>query len=53
MERFFDWGGYLNTLYRVAFDAKKISEIKQDFLKNTLYDRITGDEYDFMKEGNC
>ena len=52
MERFFDWGGYLNTIHRVAFDAKKILEIKKDFLKNALYDRITGDEYDFMKEEN-
>ena len=44
-----DWGGYINTVRHIAADAKFIREIKQDFLKNELYDRIVGDEYDFMK----
>ena len=44
-----DWGGYKNTVRHIAADAKFIREIKQDFLKNELYDRIVGDEYDFMK----
>lgn len=47
--RVVDWGGYLNTLRHIAFDAKFIHEIKKDFLKNELYDRIVGTEYDFMK----
>lgn len=47
--RVVDWGGYLNTLLHIAFDTKFIHEIKKDFLKNELYDRIVGAEYDFMK----
>ena len=47
--RIVDWGGYLNTLHHIAFDAKFIHETKKDFLKNELYDRIVGTEYDFMK----
>ena len=39
----------LNTLHHIAFDAKFIHETKKDFLKNELYDRIVGTEYDFMK----
>ena len=49
--RFADWGGYINTLWHIATDVKVIGEIKRDFLKNELYDRIVGAEYDFM-EGN-
>lgn len=44
-----DWGGYLNTLRHLANDTKFIHEVKKDFLKNELYDRIVGTEYDFMK----
>lgn len=44
-----DWGGYINTVRHIAADTKFIREIKRDFLKNELYDRIVGDEYDFMK----
>ena len=44
-----DWGGYLNTLRHLASDTKFIYEVKKDFLKNELYDRIVGSEYDFMK----
>jgi len=47
--RIVDWGGYLNTLHHIAFDTKFIHETKKDFLKNELYDRIVGTEYDFMK----
>lgn len=47
--RIVDWGGYLNTLRHIAFDTKFIHEVKKDFLKNQLYDRIVGTEYDFMK----
>lgn len=47
--RIVDWGGYINTLRHIAFDTKFIHEVKKDFLKNELYDRIVGAEYDFMK----
>lgn len=50
--RIVDWGGYINTLRHIAFDIKFIHEVKQDFLKNGLYDRILGNEYDFMR-GDC
>lgn len=48
-KRIADWGGYLNTLRHLAFDRKFINEVKRDFLKNELYDRIVGSEYEFMK----
>lgn len=48
-KQFIDWGGYLNTLHHIAFDTKFIYEVKRDFLKNQLYDRIVGSDYDFMK----
>ena len=48
-KRIADWGGYLNTLRHLAFDGKFINEVKRDFLKNELYDRIVGSEYEFMK----
>lgn len=44
-----DVGGILVTLTRIVSDYKFIHEIKKDFLKNELYDRIIGTEYDFMK----
>lgn len=44
-----DWGGYINTLHHIYSDHKFIYEIKKDFLKNQLYDRIVGSDYDFMK----
>lgn len=44
-----DWGGYLNTLRHLAGDTSFIHEVKKDFLKNELHDRIVGSEYDFMK----
>ena len=44
-----DIGGLLVTLTRIVSDYKFIHEIKEDFLKNQLYDRIVGTEYDFMK----
>ncbi len=44
-----DVGGILVTLARIVSDYKFIHEIKKDFLKNELYDRIVGSEYDFMK----
>lgn len=47
--RVIDWGGYLNTLRHLVFDTKFIHEVKKDFLKNELYTRIVGQEYDFMK----
>lgn len=46
-----DIGGYVNTLRHIVFDLKFISDVKRDFLKNELYERIVGPEYDFM-EGN-
>ena len=48
-KRIADWGGYINTLRHIAFDTKFIHEMKKDFLKNELCDRIVGSEYDFMK----
>ena len=44
-----DVGGMLVTLTRIVSDYSFIHEIKKDFLKNQLYDRIVGTEYDFMK----
>lgn len=44
-----DWGGYLNTLRHIVFDTKFINEVKRDFLKNELYTKITGSQYDFME----
>ena len=44
-----DFGGILVTLHRIASDARYIHEIKRDFLKNELADRIRGSEYDFME----
>lgn len=44
-----DVGGMLVTISRVVNDYHFIHEIKKDFLKNELYDRIVGEEYDFMK----
>lgn len=44
-----DIGGLLITIQRLFADTKFIHEIKKDFLKNELYDRIVGSEYDFMR----
>ena len=44
-----DVGGLLVTIHRLVSDYNFIHEIKKDFLKNQLYDRIVGSEYDFMK----
>lgn len=44
-----DVGGMLITISRIVSDYRFIHEIKKDFLKNELYDRITGEEYNFMK----
>lgn len=44
-----DVGGLLVALTRIVNDYNFIHEIKKDFLKNELYDRIVGSEYDFMK----
>lgn len=44
-----DVGGMLVTLTRIVSDYNFIHEIKKDFLKNQLYNRIVGTEYDFMK----
>ena len=49
--RYVDWGGYANTLRRIVFDTKFIREIKRDFLKNELHERVVGTEYDFMEDG--
>lgn len=45
-----DVGGLLVTLHRIVEDTKFIREIKRDFLKNELADRIRGSDYDFMEE---
>lgn len=44
-----DVGGMLVTIYRIVTDYQFIHQIKKDFLKNQLYDKIVGSEYDFMK----
>lgn len=44
-----DWGGYLNTIRRIALDSKFIGQIKREFLRDKLYERITGSQYDFME----
>lgn len=44
-----DVGGMLVTLSRLVSDYHFIHEVKKDFLKNELYDRIVGSDYDFMK----
>lgn len=46
-----DVGGLLVTLYRIVSDYKFINQIKRDFLKDEIYNRIVGSEYDFI--GNC
>lgn len=43
-----DIGGLAVTLIRFIKDTKFISDVKEDFLKNELYDRIVGTEYDFI-----
>lgn len=48
--RLLDLGGFANTVRRLIIDTKFIRDVKRDFLKNELYDRIVGDEYDFMAE---
>ena len=48
-KQYTDWGGYANTLRRIVFDTKFIKEVKCDFLKNELYNRIVGSDYDFME----
>ena len=45
-----DVGGMINTLYRIIVDTNFINEIKNDFLKNAMYEQIVGTEYDFMEE---
>lgn len=45
-----DVGGMLVTIYRIVTDYQFIHQIKKDFLKNQLYEKIVGSEYDFMKE---
>ena len=44
-----DVGGMLVTLTRIVSDYSFVHEIKKDFLRNQIYDRIVGTEYDFMK----
>lgn len=44
-----DVGGMLVTLSRLVSDYQFIHEVKKDFLKNELHNRIVGSEYDFMK----
>lgn len=44
-----DIGGLLITIQRLVSDTKFIHDIKKEFLKNELCERITGAEYDFMK----
>lgn len=45
-----DVGGILVTLYRLVSDYKFINKVKKDFLKDELYNRIVGTDYDFMME---
>lgn len=44
-----DIGGIAVTLYRLISDNLFISKVKEEFIKNEMYNRITGEEYDFMK----
>lgn len=44
-----DIGGLCTTLFRLISDVKFIMRVKEEFIKNEIYDRITGKEYDFMK----
>lgn len=44
-----DIGGLAVTLFRIASDTKFISDVKKDFLKNELYDRVVGSQYDFVE----
>lgn len=44
-----DIGGYLNLVKNIVVNVETQRKMKQDFLKNELYDRIVGTEYDFMK----
>lgn len=44
-----DIGGLAVTLYRLITDVDFIQKIKEEFIRNEIYDKITGEEYDFMK----
>ena len=44
-----DIGGYLNLVKDIVMNIETQRKMKRDFLKNELYDRIVGTEYDFMK----
>lgn len=44
-----DIGGLAVTLYRLISDVSFIQKVKEEFIKNEIFDKITGDEYDFMK----
>lgn len=44
-----DVGGILVALHRFISDYQFIQDIKRDFLKNEVYNRIVGKPYDFME----
>lgn len=44
-----DIGGLAITLYRLISDVNFIQKVKEEFIKNEIFDKITGEEYDFMK----
>lgn len=44
-----DIGGLAVTLYRLISDVNFIQKVKEEFIKNEIFDKITGEEYDFMK----
>ena len=41
--------GLVVTLYRLISDVSFIQKVKEEFIKNEIFDKITGEEYDFMK----
>lgn len=43
-----DIGGILVTLHRVINDSRFISQLKKEFLEKEFYNRVMGEEYDFL-----
>lgn len=46
-----DLGGYLVTLYRLISDIQFIRQVEKDYLENEWRNRVIGEKYSFMAEG--
>ena len=45
-----DIGGLLVTVNRLTSDTSFIRKVKKEFLENEWYNRVLGEEYQFMTE---